>query len=289
MRIHLYRTASALALAAGLAVWLTGSALAFPPAPSHLICGQVRDEIGDPIAITNATIILETTTGVKLTCPVVPFLGAGLNYRLKIPMDAGLTADAYKATALRNLVPFRIKVMISGVSYLPIQMRGDYSKLGKPAGQTWLDLTLGEDTTGDGIPDAWKWMVLAMSDGLYNDISEIHPNDRFPGNPMTMMQAYIAGTYAWDPSDSFSLLVIGQNAGASVLEFQAIQGRAYSLSASTDFRQWTPVEFRMGGAGANAPLRSAYVATESARVQVEVPPVTGAPPGQLRFFRATVK
>ena len=288
MKLSIPLTGHPFALAAGLALLLAGSALAFPPAPSHLLCGQVRDEIGDPITGTNATLLLETTTGVRLTCPVVPYLAPGLNYRLKVPMDAGTSSDAYKATALRPLVPFRIKVIIGGVTYLPLQMRGDYSKLGKPAGQTWLDLTLGEDSTGDGIPDAWKWMVLAMSGGLYNDISEIHATNRFPGNPMTMMQAYIAGTYAWDPSDSFSLLVVGMTNGASLLEFQAIQGRCYSLSASADFVHWTPVLFRTAEGGTSSPLRDTHTATESERVRLEVPPAA-ATPGPLRFFRATVR
>ena len=269
--------------------FLVLQARAFPPAPSHVICGQVRDEIGDPIATTNATLLLETTTGIKISSPVVPYLASGMNYRLRIPMDAGITSDAYKATALRALVPFRIKVTIGGVTYLPIQMRGDYAKLGKPAAQTWLDLTLGEDTTGDGIPDAWKWMVLAMSEGLYNDISEIHATNRFPGNPMTMMQAYIAGTYAWDPSDAFSLVAAGVTNGASILEFQAIQGRSYSISASTNFIQWTPVPIRPHGAGPDAPLQDAHIATESVRVRFQAPPPAGAPAGQVRFFRATVK
>ncbi len=58
-------------------------------------------------------------------------------------MDAGLTPDNYRPTALRPSVSFRMKVLIGGVTYLPIEMRANYANLGKPAQSTRIDLTLG--------------------------------------------------------------------------------------------------------------------------------------------------
>jgi hypothetical protein len=263
-----------------------GSTRAFPPAPDHVIYGMIRDELGNPATVTNATVILETSAGVRITTKIVPFLASGMNYRLTVPMDSGLTADAYKPTALQPTVPFRVKVQIGLVTYLPIQMKGDYAHLGQPAEQTRLDLFLGEDSIGDGIPDAWKRMVLSMSGGAYTNISQIHPGDRYPGNGMTFMQAYIAGTYPWDLSEGFALTVVGLPAGVPVMEFLAIQGRTYSIHGSADLAQWTAVSFQVGADDPQAPLLEAYQAKDVRKLQIVVP----APGGTTnRFFKAMVQ
>ena len=44
-------------------------------------------------------------------------------------------------------------------------MRGDYSALGRPGESTRIDLTLGEDRDGDGLPDAWERTLITASGG----------------------------------------------------------------------------------------------------------------------------
>src|SRR5512140_3058312 len=88
-------------LVSTLAIFCTNSLMAYPPAPCHTLYGMVRDEYGNPLALAKAEVILETVTGVRLKTEVIPQLTPDANYRLQVPMDAGLTADAYKPTALR--------------------------------------------------------------------------------------------------------------------------------------------------------------------------------------------
>src|SRR5262245_43962568 len=109
---------------------------AFPPAPSHLIYGQVRDEYGVPLSVTNGIIILEATNNVQIMSTIVPNLEAGVNYRLNVSVDSGITPDPYKITALQPHVPFRIRVNIGAVNYLPMEMVANYATLGEPAGST---------------------------------------------------------------------------------------------------------------------------------------------------------
>src|SRR4051812_5861574 len=116
---------------------------AFPPAPHHVIFGMVRDELGNPIAAEKAELIFETSSGVKLTTPIAYKGEPGQNYSLDVPMDSGITSDAYMPTAMRPTVPFKIRVSIAGVIYLPIEMTGDYAQLGQPGKKTRLNLTLG--------------------------------------------------------------------------------------------------------------------------------------------------
>jgi len=268
--------------------WLSPrAALAYPPTPHHIIYGTVRNEMGDPIVVTNAQVVLETMTGVQLKTPVIANLAPGINYRLLVSMDAGLTADAYRPTALQPTVPFRLKVVIGQVTYIPIQMSGSYSNLGKPAQSTRLDLTLGEDSDGDGLPDAWERMLIAALGGGLT-LQDIRPEDDADGDGLSNLQEYLAGTYAFDPSDGFELSIVGFNGPNALLEFMAIRGHTYTLSASVDLQTWIPIQFHIPNDASTAPGRDCYQATDVRILRVEALPPDGLPAARL-FFKAQVQ
>jgi hypothetical protein len=245
-----------------LAALFGGSlAHAYPPAPFHLFYGMLRDEYGTPINQVDADVVLETASGVKVKTRINPGIESGANYRLEVPMDAGLLAAPYQATALRPFVPFQIKVQIGKVTYLPIETRGDFAALGQPGQRTRLNLTLGEDSNGDGLPDAWQRLVNA-------DLSKVRP-DADAGNGLTYLDTYLAGTYAVDPAGGFVLNILGVTDGATQLEFVAVTGRTYALVGSRDLKTWEPVRFRIPAEGANAPIRANLLAGAIKRVQVE--------------------
>jgi hypothetical protein len=254
---------------------------AFPPAPNHTFYGLVRDEMGDPIVVTNAVVILETLTGIQIQSRVIPYLAPGLNYRLAVPMDAGLTADNYKPTALRPTVSFRMKVKIGTTVYLPLELRGGYANLGRPAQRTHLDLTLGEDTDGDGLPDAWERALIDMLGGGLT-FADIRPGDDSDGDGLTNLQEYIAGTYAFDAQDGLRLDAAGLDAGHPLLDFMVIRGRSYTILASADLQTWIPVDFRLAGSDPNAASMSSYAATDVRILRAEVV----QPPGQPTPLRA---
>lgn len=263
-------------LPALLVLLLTFSAGAFPPALDHLFFGMVRDQLGNPLDNANAEIILESSAGVQVKGRIVPNWEPGSNYRLTIPMDAGLTSDLYKPTAMKPAVPFKIKVRIGSTIYLPIEMLGDYARLGLPGQRTRLDLTLGEDSDGDGLPDAWERQINS-------DLSKVRAGDDSDGDGISNLNEYLAGTYAFDPKNGFSLAITGFHDGNPVLEFLAIRGRTYTVQASRDLHDWSAVEFRIASGGSLAPAQSQYQAADVRPLQLEVPPVPGgeAP----RFFR----
>lgn len=249
--------------------------VAFPPALPHTVYGMVRDELGNPLT-AGATIILESASGVKVFGVVSGLLEPGVNYRLSVPLDAGLTSAAYRPTALNPRAPFKIRVKIGSVSYLPIEMSRDFAALGEPGKRTLLNLTLGEDSNGDGLPDAWQRRVNS-------DLSKVAPGDDSDKDGMSNLDEYLAGTYAYDPDSGFVLDIIRNEADAPLLEFTAINGRSYSLQGSTDLGQWSPVQFRLVTAGSEGQPLSTYVAGDIRRVQVQVATPAGQPIPQ--FFK----
>ena len=259
---------------------------AYPPAPDHVFYGLVRDEMGYPLTSSAAVVILETAAGVQLQTTISPNVEPGANYRLAVPMDAGITEDSYKPTALRPTVPFKIKVRVGNTVFLPVEMKADFSKMGQPGQRTRMNLTLGEDANGDGLPDAWERALLATY-GLGKDLSKIHSTDRLNGNSLTVEQQYVAGTYAYDDRDGFTLKALRADAEGARLEFMAVQGRTYTVYGSADCQAWVTVPFRLAGQGDTAPLLPCYYSADIRVFQVDVqwPATTPA----MRFFKLMVQ
>lgn len=258
---------------------------AFPPAPDHVLFGQVRDELGNPLAIKSAVVYLETTAGVRIKTQIVPGLEAGVNYKLPVPMDSGITADQYKPTALRPAVPFRMWVTANGTTLLPIEMKLRTTSLGLPGERTRLDLTLGEDADGDGLPDAWERAMIAAL-GLKIGIADFNPKDDLDHDGLNNLDEYLAGTYAFDPADGFSLKIAGYNGGAPVLEFLSVRGRTYSVLGSQDMLDWSPVAFKVSGS--SDPAKTDFFAGDVRTVRMEIPRAEPQTPA-VKFFKLMVR
>jgi hypothetical protein len=259
---------------------------AFPPALPHTIQGMARDEYGNPLG-TNATISLTTSAGVSLSCRVVPGIEPGVNYRLVVPMDAAVRSDFYKATALQATVPFRLRVSIKQVVYLPLEMAGDASLLGQPGKTTHLDLTLGEDSNGNGLPDAWERAILAAR-GWTNSLTDLRSDSVLGANGITLLQEYVAGTYGFEDANGLNLNLVRVEGGAPVVEFLTVRGRSYSVLGSADLKTWTALAFRplLPDADPEATV-SAHLATEVRFLQAVVPmPADGPAP---RFFKLKIQ
>lgn len=278
-------TSRAAAIAA--AALATVTALAFPPAPHHLVFGMVRDEYGNPLNIPGAQVILDSEGASEVRSAIVSGVEPGLNYRLEIPVDSGTTADLYKPSALRPVVPFRMRVRIGSTTYLPIEMTGAAKVLTEPGAASRIDLTLGVDSDGDGLPDAWELALLAAS-GSNGSLRDIGPNDDTDGDGLTNLHEYLAGTYAFDPADGFALAIVSTSAGRSLLEFTALRGRTYAIHASADMTSWTPIPFTLTTDTAGTPERRSYVATDVRPIRARVGPFQDSPLPN-RFFRLVVQ
>ena len=257
---------------------------AYPPAPHHEFYGVVRDELGNPLRSKDAQVVFETTAGVELTTPVEPGREPGVNYRLEVPMDSGMTADLYKPTALRPTVPFVMKVKIGSTTYLPIELSGDLSEVGQPGKETILNLTLGEDADGDGLPDAWE-RSLMLSLGL-DSLADVNGDDDSDGDGLSNLDEYISGNYAYDDEDGFALEAVGVNGVSPVLQFRVLRGRSYNVYGTDDLKSWVPVVFRVTEKG-EAQDYETYQSDDVKDLEVEIVAVEGQ--RIPRFFKLQVQ
>lgn len=259
---------------------------AFPPAPHHTFYGMVRDPQGNPLTSQNAEVIFVTASGRYLSTPIVGGLVAGRNYRLRVPMDAGLTSDLYQPSAMKPSMPFTIYVKVGREVFLPIEISttggGEMGQAGK---KTQLNLTLGEDSDGDGIPDAWERALIAR--GLGDSLESIKPDGDADGDGMSNLQEYLAGSYAFDAENGFALAIKRVNGNSPVLEFLAVRGRNYRIYGSANLGEWEAVAFRLPDDATEEPLRESYQAPDVRNIEVEVPPAADG--SQYRFFKLMVQ
>ncbi|MBM3845131.1 MAG: hypothetical protein FJ405_02435 [Verrucomicrobia bacterium] len=263
-------------------LWLFSSALAYPPAPHHMFYGMVRDEYGEPIDMSEATVFIQSTNGIGTTAPVAISTEPGINYRLIVPMESGrsLKVSPIPVTGLPQSAPFQIRVKIRSNSYLPIEMTLP-RPLGEPSGNTRLDLTLGVDLDGDGLPDAWE-----IANGL-NPRDPKDGNSDADGDGISNRDEYLSGTFAFDPVDGFRLSIVEVVDKNSRLELFVVRGRNYTLQSSSDLEQWKPLSFRVMTGGNPGPVVNNYQSTEVQNLRVEVPFEVGVETN--RFFRAIVQ
>ncbi|QBG47444.1 hypothetical protein EGM51_08585 [Verrucomicrobia bacterium S94] len=242
-----------------------GAAMAYPPAPPHTLYGMIRGEDGEPVN-DSSRIVFETSEGKTFSGGVSESLEPGINYELIVPMDVD-PSDPYHENALAPQVPFRIYVVIGSATNVPLQMQGDFLLLGEEGQKTRLDLTLGVDSDGDGLPDAWEQFLIDILDGGLT-LNDIDPDGDSDSDGMTNFEEYIAGTYAFDQSDLFELHLKERTEDATVFQFLAIGGRTYTIEESEDLQEWNSTVFSVPSIRTN--LVIAYPAAVVETVEIKV-------------------
>lgn len=253
-------------LCAGLVVALSaGIAEAYPPAPPHTVYGMIRGEDGNPIN-NSASIVFQTLEGLSFTGSVSQNLEPGINYEMFVPMDVN-ASDPYLDNALQPQIPFLVYVVVGSTTNVPLQMQGEYLLLGEEGEKTRLDLTLGVDSDGDGLPDAWEqFLIDILGGGLA--LADIDPSGDNDGDGMTNYDEYIAGTYAFDDTDLFELYLKESTVDTRTFQFLAIAGRTYTIEKSDNLSDWETTEFIVPSVSADEVI--AYPASVVGTVEVDL-------------------
>lgn len=259
----------------------TTTARAFPPAPDVCYYGVVRDESGRPLDTGEGVVIVNGTAGEVTRALVDGNTGRGLNYSVHLPMDANSVGTFYHITALRPTLPFTIKVVIRNKSYVPIQMTGRVWTAAKSGERIRLDLSLGIDSDGDGLPDSWEQgLIDGDESGTLLSLADVNPNDDLDKDGLTNLQEYQLGTYALDKLDGLKLDIAEVKNGRARLQFVTVAGRTYHLKSSLDLITWTEEPLAITATGGTAPW---HRATDTVLIDVFVP-VNDRPKLNFRLY-----
>jgi len=215
--------------------------LAYPPAPHHTIEGIVRNELGNPLEGENVKIKVTSDDGsTVVNSTVKSIIRPGINYSLRIPMSSNSGKRMFDTKSFYHNMNFNIVISIAGKDYIPIEMIGDFQSMGRPGGITQLDLTLGEDLDGDGLPDAWE---RSIADAYGLSINEILPGGDNDKDGLTNLEEYKSGNYAFDSEDGVVINNFIHSKNRTEFEFFSIIGRSYKIFESTNLQKWEEKKF----------------------------------------------
>lgn len=245
------------------------AAMAFPPAPAVTFFGVVRDEGGRPLDTSEGRVIVNGNAGEVTRGITDTTRQRGVNYSVHLPMDANTGGTLYNVTALRPTLPFTIKVVIRNKTYVPMQMTGRIWTAPKAGERLRLDLSLGLDSDGDGLPDSWEdGLIDGDQSGRLRSLADVNPGDDLDGDGLTNFQEYQLGTYALDRLDGLALEIAGIDENEVRLQFATVAGRTYRLQSSVDFQTWTDETFTLTTPEAVVPFLRA---SDTTLIDVYVP------------------
>jgi hypothetical protein len=260
---------------------------AFPPAPYYSLHGLIRDQTGQTIRAEGAELVLLKGTAEVGRTPINSGVRLDQNYELQMRLDQNRAGTAlYTEKALPAQAPYHLVVEMGGVKFYPIEANASLTT-GKGGERVRLDLNLGQDTDGDGLPDVWEQWQLFQSGQLPDEngnwaIQQIDRNGDFDGDGQSNWLEYVAGTFAGDATERFELKIHGRSASQVEFSFFGITGKTYSIERSPDMKTWTAVPFSVGQAGNAQP---SWQAADVAVVSAYAAPGEGA----KDFYRLTVR
>lgn len=223
----------------------------FPPAPYYTLYGMVRDQVGQVIRAEGTQLIL-LKDGVEVArTPIHSSLRLDQNYELNVRVDQNRSGTKlYSEKALPAEGLFSLEVEMNGSRYLPIEAAGNLTA-GRGSERVRLDLNLGEDSDGDGLPDIWEQWQLYQA-GYQADaggqwpIGLLDRDGDFDRDGQSNWREYLAGTFAGDATERFDLEIKEKAEDGIRFEFYAVTGKTYTLETSTDGETWKRMSFALG-------------------------------------------
>jgi hypothetical protein len=270
-------------------LWLLGAgiAAAFPPAPYYTLFGIVRDQVGQTITAEGAEVVLLKGTKEMARTPVTSSQ-IDQSYELKIRIDqarSGTTIYSDRALAASGLFSLAVsmKYPVTKIEtwYYPIEVSGNLTA-GKGGERVRLDLTLGEDSDGDGLPDAWEEYQLYYADYDYENRALIDKDGDFDKDGQSNWFEYVAGTFATDARQTFNLSIKEKHADRVRFEFYGVTGKTYTIESTLDMRTWTRIDFAVSAPGIGDKF---YLATRVGVLSAFAVPRSSS----MEFYRLTVQ
>ncbi len=225
--------------------------LAALPQPSVIYYGQALNEYGWPYA-QNAEVILRVNGQVRATQAIQGPISPGVNFALTLFLDDGVGERFDEETVLSG-EPVTISVRAGGVEK-PVLFTSTIPPVPAPGEAVCIHVTAGSDSTGSGIPDAWKLELMANSGGVYTNISQITGDGDLDGDGFSDLDEYRAGTMAFWDFDFFFVEQFARDGEAVQLKFLSVPGKAYRVFSTPDLMSLAWSERVRAGASAPGPF-----------------------------------
>ncbi|MDB6072226.1 MAG: hypothetical protein JWL81_3397 [Verrucomicrobiales bacterium] len=290
-RHRLFKKTAVLLLAAAAST-LPTKVRAFPPAPYFTVFGDARDQYGALIPPGSASVILYANSKETSRESLTNTPGRDYNYQIRVRIDMLRNSSAsYSSQALATGTIYTLGIESGGLIYYPIEMATP-PQIGNAADRKRLNLTLGVDSDGDGLPDAWEESqlyqggVLPGPDGW--DLTLINKLGDFDKDGINNFAEYIAGTYAADATSTLDLKITDKAEEAVSLEFYAFYGKLYQIQSSPDLKTWSDTNFTLTAAAADPPpaAQSSLTATSTGVTHVTVPAATT---DSVTYYRLNIR
>ncbi len=195
--------------------------------PSMIVYGVIRDSYGIRLSAESATVSAFLGTN-EVARTVIRPQPNGTNYRLDVNVSDPLTAALGEVTPGAT-VALRVKM---GTVVQPTIGTNTFIAQGNGAVVN-INLILGVDSDGDGLPDNWEWMVIANSGGAVSNLTQVGPGRDLDGDGMTDDQEFFYGSFAFLPGDELrmSSLTLREN-GRLSFTLTPIEGAIYWVETS---------------------------------------------------------
>ena len=229
------------------------TAFASTKRPSVIVYGLIRDSFGIRLPQDSATVGAFLGTNETARTTIRPLL-AGANYRFDVNVSDPLTAGLKE---IKPGDPVSIRVRVGGVIQ-PSIGNNTFIAQGDGPGVN-INLVLGIDSDGDGLPDDWEWLMIANSGGQVTNLSQVGPGHDLDGDGVPDDQEFRNGTFAFLPDDLLRLANLTRAAnGRLSFRFLPVEGISYvvEVSPNLDNPTWTtcPISLTENGALVAGPV-----------------------------------
>jgi hypothetical protein len=214
--------------------------------PSLIVYGVIRDSYGIRLSADSATVsaFLGSNEVARTTIRPQP---NGANYRFEVNVSDPLAAGANEVTPGAT-VTIRVKM---GAALQPTIGTNTFVAQGNGAVVN-INLILGVDSDGDGLPDNWEWMVIANSGGMISNLSQVGPGKDLDGDGMPDDQEFFYGSFPFLPGDELRMSALTRrDNGRLSFTFTPIPGVSYWVETSPSLTApaWTAYPVALTEAG----------------------------------------
>jgi hypothetical protein len=239
-----------------------------------IVYGVIRDSYGLRLSPDSAMVgaFLGTNETARTTIKPQP---AGANYRFEVNVSDPITAGGNEiipgsAVAIRARIGSVLQASIGNNTFTA---QGNGSTVN-------INLILGVDSDGDGLPDDWERLMIANSGGQVSSLAQVGPGQDLDRDGVPDDQEFWNGTFAFLPDDLLRIESLTRHVnGRLSFSFQPIQGASYSVefSAGLHAPAWILCPISLTETGALSP-GSVTGGTQSLRLFFE-------PGSPTRFWR----